>query len=194
MIQIHLMFLFIKDGQKRSYVTFAFKYISCSYLSPFPGVPLLSCSLFKYISCSYLSFLVLLMLLYTISFKYISCSYLSQLYKHLNLRSPHSNTSHVLIYRLFPAFLCFLVAYSNTSHVLIYLYPAFYRNPRTTFKYISCSYLSNRVQRKNSCGDIQIHLMFLFIQIDNSRTIYFYGFKYISCSYLSELLVILIRL
>ena len=77
-------------------------------------------------------------------FKYISCSYLSE-----HLHFPHLWQKD-----------------SNTSHVLIYQHPLPKENIKTQgFKYISCSYLSIWVFRILSSWLIQIHLMFLFIDV-----------------------------
>ena len=54
-IQIHLMFLFILKAGDFMLSLVTFKYISCSYLSPYGHDTLLVNPLFKYISCSYLS-------------------------------------------------------------------------------------------------------------------------------------------
>ena len=119
-------------------------------------------------------------------FKYISCSYLSVL--QTALKSFHQIQIHLMF--LFIQALCgnpALYCYSNTSHVLIYLFlTAFsiallsiqihlmflfictFASPytfATSFKYISCSYLSNK-------SDSAI-----------ARNV---KFKYISCSYLSS--------
>ena len=98
-------------------------------------------------------------------FKYISCSYLSKRKWDHGIKLIHSNTSHVLIYRTqYPGY-SETCNNSNTSHVLIYLEQA-----DTTeifeqlFKYISCSYLSDRRRTAVTTG---------------------LEFKYISCSYLS---------
>ena len=113
------MFLFILTLIGKSVANNAFKYISCSYLSPAGYFYVHTAKKFKYISCSYLS-----------NFS------LALVYGNLD-----SNTSHVLIYptvltlsyiiKTIQIHLMFLFITSihhksttrrnsNTSHVLIY--------------------------------------------------------------------------
>ena len=54
------------------------------------------------------------------------------------------------------------------------------------FKYISCSYLSDRRCGRSKKELIQIHLMFLFIIFKLCKSVFSRSFKYISCSYLSK--------
>ena len=74
-----------------------------------------------------------------------------------------SNTSHVLIYRIRFFRYIGIMANSNTSHVLIYLVLDFANGADMLFKYISCSYLSRKWRQLKRRVVIQIHLMFLFI-------------------------------
>ncbi len=119
-------------------------------------------------------------------FKYISCSYLSQYHWFYAFICKNSNTSHVLIYQTKCCSRNCGVTYSNTSHVLIYqlrdmyVFPSFFK-----FKYISCSYLSGKRHRAGVQYQIQIHLMFLFINSFIPTVPLHPLFKYISCSYLS---------
>ena len=124
-------------------------------------------------------------------FKYISCSYLSSSSRHLFVSSVHSNTSHVLIYRPKTQFVRKKVNHSNTSHVLIYPCCAAYISSSTSFKYISCSYLSTTKPQIAISINIQIHLMFLFIVAALNYLPLRVRFKYISCSYLSVALCVL---
>ncbi len=185
----------------------SFKYISCSYLSIIRDFWHIRRREFKYISCSYLSCHRLKRLLlfrnsntshvliyqrakYSFhavpEFKYISCSYLSQYHWFYAFICKNSNTSHVLIYQTKCCSRNCGVTYSNTSHVLIYqlrdmyVFPSFFK-----FKYISCSYLSGKRHRAGVQYQIQIHLMFLFINSFIPTVPLHPLFKYISCSYLS---------
>ena len=78
----------------------------------------------------------------------------------------NSNTSHVLIYQNQTDFARSMKKHSNTSHVLIY------RKPSKT--------------DGRPSGNIQIHLMFLFINLSLFDIQIIFKFKYISCSYLSR--------
>ena len=97
-IQIHLMFLFIPHTVQQYAITtviqihLMFLFIFLSYLKNSITQP------FKYISCSYLSSFTNNYGLSTSQFKYISCSYLSTVPAVLILKPSYSNTSHVLIY------------------------------------------------------------------------------------------------
>ena len=136
------MFLFILPRCPSCGAALGFKYISCSYLSDCPVWQSNVCIVFKYISCSYLSIIPI---------------FHSQ-------TSAHSNTSHVLIYLVRPyrrrthkiiqIHLMFL--FIGATHILMYL--------ESSFKYISCSYLSFNLSTCNISIFIQIHLMFLFIE------------------------------
>ena len=121
-IQIHLMFLFIRNQNKQireyynSNTSHVLIYPSMSYLlvgqyidSNTSHVLIYRLSAngytdrtngFKYISCSYLSTLANVSEMQTKIFKYISCSYLSFYNLSNGLTNLHSNTSHVLIYQL----------------------------------------------------------------------------------------------
>ena len=121
----------------------------------------------------------------------------------------YSNTSHVLIYRMKVLVAC------EESQIQIHLMFLFIVQSQSnnclhsSFKYISCSYLSYTLSHNISCFCIQIHLMFLFIRRTSERyrryskiqihlmflfIIFFWysllctlPFKYISCSYLSKM-------
>ena len=101
--------------------------------------------LFKYISCSYLSKSQYHRPCIGFKFKYISCSYLSQMLLQDQTFLPNSNTSHVLIYPCLRMPARIRLGYSNTSHVLIYPDWEWFITFTFSFKYISCSYLSDFV-------------------------------------------------
>ena len=78
----------------------------------------------------------------------------------------YSNTSHVLIYRnTFGLF----TAYISTFKYISCSYLSYCSDGKfiffIQFKYISCSYLSRTLSPISSQYSIQIHLMFLFIRI-----------------------------
>ena len=118
-IQIHLMFLFIKQAGNSIPVPILFKYISCSYLSHS------YCYLITIVHHSNTSHvLIYLFLLFLkldfFQFKYISCSYLSLFAVHAG------KFSDIQIHLMFLFITCSIFCFQNICK----------------FKYISCSYLS----------------------------------------------------
>ena len=99
--------------------------------------------IFKYISCSYLSLFAFSSQSLNPSFKYISCSYLSI--------NDVFNPPSIVIFK-----------YISCSYLSVD-YPD-KCVARLLFKYISCSYLSCGWPRWFLRKNIQIHLMFLFIE------------------------------
>ncbi len=165
-IQIHLMFLFIFISPSRLISSYNSN-TSHVLIYHFLVCPTPFHYLFKYISCSYLSIHHTSFVVFITQFKYISCSYLSSWFLTKQILTRNSNTSHVLIYQQFKCAMAEKKIYSNTSHVLIYqsgmrwkLLPPCHSNtshvliyPRhgiflihvvIQFKYISCSYLSEK--------------------------------------------------
>ena len=98
---------------------------------------------FKYISCYCLSRCVFWTGSIFTSFKYISCYCLSAI--------PDMATNWD--------------CYSNTSHVIVYPGVGSYVGTFWKFKYISCYCLSKTSKIHRPAGQIQIHLMLLFIML-----------------------------
>ena len=141
-IQIHLMFLFIRDNALATLSQRLFKYISCSYLSKTGQVesmtPVIQIHLmFLFISiCLYIWTTVLfiqihLMFLFikfaTSLSDSIICIQIHLMFLFINtthyrsyVHLTDSNTSHVLIYRNRRNSQRNMNLHSNTSHVLIY--------------------------------------------------------------------------
>ena len=81
------------------------------------------------------------------------------------IRPFHSNTSHVLIYRMFFFKRFYWKKNSNTSHVLIYL--PVYRATTLENRHSNTSHVliyHRGTAGSDRCHKIQIHLMFLFIK------------------------------
>ena len=108
---------------------------------------------------------------------------------YFSLRVTDSNTSHVLIYHNRDSLVDWITSDSNTSHVLIYLTTSKTAYSASTFKYISCSYLSSAlnwffpVSSNSNTSHVLIYLYSIALTHLKIR------FKYISCSYLSNVFI-----
>ena len=96
-------------------------------------------------------------------FKYISCYCLSAIPDMATNWDCYSNTSHVIVYPTRSGVFRFIVINSNTSHVIVYPGVGSYVGTFWKFKYISCYCLSKTSKIHRPAGQIQIHLMLLFI-------------------------------
>ena len=122
MIQIHLMFLFIRQNKQNSYTKKEIQIHLMFLFIPNAAIFFVVQKKFKYISCSYLSNSLAYQFNFSFPFKYISCSYLSD-----NIYIIRYNDSFIQIHLMFlfilliPFLLTLKLLHSNTSHVLIYL-------------------------------------------------------------------------
>ena len=120
---------------------------------------------FKYISCYYLSQLCHAACPCLLKFKYISCYYLSSC-TFLPLGTYfHSNTSHVIIYRLSELIVCPRILIK--IHLMLLFIEPFnvYNTKRNQIQiHLMLLFISHSFTLHNMCADIQIHLMLLFIE------------------------------
>ena len=189
-IQIHLMLLFILNEAQNKYNAALFKYISCYSLSAREGSisALITNSNTSHVTLYQIQFdrgteLLLiqihLMLLFIVSDLLHRCS------------DQHSNTSHVTLYHSVQLLRC-VVCLIQIHLMLVFILDRVQDSlDFCAFKYISCYSLSSRRILRKSCGtvfkyiscyslsgsvhelpdrkDIQIHLMLLFIIIQNGN-------------------------